>query len=51
MNKGPWWLFRGFVGDDILPSYVGLIVNPGKDPYLTTSTMESRRVVFVARMT
>ena len=41
----------GDIGDDILPSYVGLIVNPGKNPYLTTSTMESRRVVFVAHMT
>ena len=23
----PWWLFRGFVGDEKLPSYVGNIVN------------------------
>ena len=21
------WLFRGFVGDEILPSYVGIIIN------------------------
>ena len=26
------WLFRGFVGDEILPSYVGIIRNHYKDP-------------------
>ena len=31
-KKGPW-LFRGFVGDEILPSYVGIIINHYKDPY------------------
>ena len=24
--NGPW-LFRGFVGDEILPSYVGILIN------------------------
>ena len=28
-KKGPW-LFRGFVGNEILPSYVGTIMNHGK---------------------
>ena len=26
-------LFRGFFGDDILPSYVGVVINHYKDPY------------------
>ena len=26
MKKGPW-LFRGFVGDEKLPSYVGIIIS------------------------
>ena len=30
------WLCRGFVGDEILPSYVGIIMNDYKDPYQTT---------------
>ena len=40
------WLFRGFVGDEILPSYVGIIINDQKDPYETTSVMESEAVFF-----
>ena len=27
------WLFRGFFGGEILPSYVGIIINQYKDPY------------------
>ena len=40
-------LFVGyFVGDEILPIYVGIIVNRYKDPCETTSIMESQRVFF-----
>ena len=31
-KRAPGW-FRGFVGDEILPSYVGIIANHCKDPY------------------
>ena len=42
--KNPW-LFRVFVGDEILHSSIGIISkNPYKDPYQTTSIMESKRV-------
>ena len=49
MKKGHW-LFRGFVGDEKLPSYIGIIVNHCKDPYQPTSRMESRRVFYVAQV-
>ena len=32
-KKGPERLFRGFVGDEILPSYVGIVTSHSKDPY------------------
>ena len=38
----------GYVGD-LLPSYIGIIKSHCKDPYWTTSIMESQRVLFVAR--
>ena len=28
--------FRGFVGDEILPNYIGIIVSHYKDPYKPT---------------
>ena len=28
------WLFRGFVGDEILPSYVGIVAKHDKNPVL-----------------
>ncbi len=31
-EKKSTWLFRGFVEDEILPSYVGIILNHYKDP-------------------
>ena len=37
--KGPCWFsffLGGFVGDEILPSYVGIMINYLKDPYRTT---------------
>ena len=37
------------MGDEIRPVYRG-IINHDKDPYYTTSIMESKRVVFVAQM-
>ena len=30
-KRAPGWL--GFVGDEILPSYIGIIINDYKDPY------------------
>ena len=42
-NEKKSWLFRGFRGFDILPSYVGIIMNHYKDPHLTTKIQ--RKVV------
>ena len=42
-KKGPVLLFRVYIGDDILPNYIGdyrIIVKHYKDPYQTTSIME-----------
>ena len=36
--------------DEKLPSYVGIIINHYKDPYWTTTTMESKAVFFVAHL-
>ncbi len=30
-KRAPGWL--GYIGDDILPSYIGIIINHYKDPY------------------
>ena len=30
-KKGPWW-FRASIGDEILPNYMGIIINHYKDP-------------------
>ncbi len=49
-KKGLPWLVGLFLGDEKLPSYIGIIINHYKDPYSTTSIMESRRVFFVAQM-
>ena len=35
-NEKKPWLFRVYIGDAILPSYVGIIVNHSKDPYKPT---------------
>ena len=35
-NKG--WL--GYIGDDEIPSYIGIITSQYKDPYKPTSIME-----------
>ena len=32
-KKGLPWLFRVFFGDEILPSYMGIIINHSKDSY------------------
>ena len=37
-KRGPW-LFGGYVGDEILPSYMMIRINQYKDPYWTTSIM------------
>ena len=47
-EENPGWL--GYIGDDKLPNYMGILINHYKDPYLTTSIMESERVFFVAHM-
>ena len=31
-QKGPW-LGQGYIGDEKLPSYIGIIINHNKDPY------------------
>ena len=31
MKKQPGWL--GYIGDEILPSFIGIIINHCKDPY------------------
>ena len=38
------------IGDEILPSYVGIVINHYKDPYEPTSIMESRRVFSAAQL-
>ena len=51
-EKNPW-LLRGYIGDEILPSYIGIMINHYKDPYETTSRMEILKVVrvfFVTQM-
>ena len=47
-KRAAGWL--GYIGDEILPSYIGIIINHYKDPYEPTSIMESERVLFVAQM-
>ena len=37
------WL--GFLGDEILPSYVGIIANHYKDPYSTTSIFVAKKLL------
>ena len=39
-KRDPGWL--DYIGDDILPSYIGIVINDYKDPYERTSIMESR---------
>ena len=48
MKKPPDYL--GYIGDEILPSCVGITVDHYKDPYQTTSIMESRSSFFVAQV-
>ena len=37
-SRAPGWLF--YIGDEILPSYMGIIIGHCKDPYKPTSIME-----------
>ena len=48
MKKGPGlpWLFRGFVGDQKLPSYVGIILNQSKSKYVSCSNV-SLHILYV----
>ena len=38
-ERNPGWL--GYIGDEILPNYTGIIINHYKDPYKPTNIMES----------
>ena len=38
------------IGDEILPWYIGIIINHYKDPYLPTGIMESKGDFFVAHL-
>ena len=42
--KNPGWF--GYIRDEILPSYVGIIINHNADPYSTTSIMECHKFFF-----
>ena len=45
------WLFRGFVGDEILPSYMGILSLTTKGSRLNNQdSMESKRVFFVTHL-
>ena len=41
-KKGPW-LFVGYIGDEIQPNYVGIVINHYKDPLNNQYFMESER--------
>ena len=43
-------LFR-YIGDEQIPSHIGILIDHSKDPYETTSIMESKTVFFVAHIT
>ncbi len=43
-EKNPGYL--EFVGDEILPSYIGILIIHCKDPYYPTSIMESWKGFF-----
>jgi len=47
-KRAPDWL--GYIGDEIPPNYIGIMINHYNDPYQATSTTESRRVFFVAQL-
>ena len=47
-KRAPGWL--DYIGDEILPSYIGIIISHYKDPYEPTSIMESKRFFFVAQV-
>ena len=36
----------GYIGDEILPNYIGIIIGHYKDPYKPTSIMESNKGFF-----
>ena len=40
VDQNPGWL--GYIGDEILPSYVGIVINHSKDPHWTISMVEVR---------
>ena len=40
-KRAPGWL--GYIGDEILPRYIGIIISQYKDPYKSTSIMECHK--------
>ena len=44
------FLLESNLGDEMLPTYAGFVINQYKDPYGTTSKMESKRVSPKLRM-
>ena len=36
-KRAPGWF--GYIGDDILPSYIGIIINHYKDPHFPSSIL------------
>ena len=46
MKKGPLFVCLGYIGNEILPSYVGIIINHHKDPHETTVITESNAGFF-----
>ena len=44
MKKTPGWL--GCIGDEKLPSYIGILISQYMDPYQTISMMESKSFFF-----
>ena len=43
-KRAPDWL--GYIGDEILPRFIGIIINHDKDPYKPTNIMESNKGFF-----
>ena len=49
MNKGSYKGCLGYIGDDILPSYVGILMNHYKDPGSLLNNQYNRNYVFSFR--
>ena len=52
-NEKPFWAYRSAIGDEILHSYMGILLDYSKpllhkNPYETNSIMESKRFFLLA---